>query len=197
MHRLRQLWHLPFGMENPNLFVITGGPGSGKTTVLLELQKRGFRFAAEVARQIIQEQVRDGGSAVPWGNRERYTSLMLQRSIESYLQHTPAAEKTFADRGIPDSLCYARLIRLEDESKIREACDLYRYAKRVFLAPAWREIYETDTERKQDVAEAVRTAEVMARVYEEYGYEVMELPKASVAERADFILKHISQTPLT
>ena len=42
-------------MENPNLYVITGGPGSGKTTVLAELERQGFRCAPEVARQIIQE----------------------------------------------------------------------------------------------------------------------------------------------
>jgi predicted ATPase len=39
--------------------------------VLDELERRGFRCAAEVARQIIQEQVRDGGDALPWGDRER------------------------------------------------------------------------------------------------------------------------------
>ncbi|MGA7560919.1 MAG: AAA family ATPase [Terriglobales bacterium] len=48
-------------MNNPNLFVITGGPGSGKTTVILALEKLGFGYAPEVAPEIIQEQVRDGG----------------------------------------------------------------------------------------------------------------------------------------
>jgi predicted ATPase len=44
-------------LSNPNLFVISGGPGAGKTTVLEELAKLGSRHAPEVARQIIQEQV--------------------------------------------------------------------------------------------------------------------------------------------
>jgi predicted ATPase len=52
------------------MVVISGGPGVGKTTTLLELERRGFRCAAEVARQIIQEQVRDRGDALPWGDRE-------------------------------------------------------------------------------------------------------------------------------
>ena len=178
-------------MSNPNLFVLTGGPGAGKTTALVELEKRGYRVAPEVARQIIQEQVRDGGTALPWADRKVYTDLMLARSIESYKAHTPALQATFCDRGIPDTLGYARLIGLEEHAAIRIACDQYRYAGSVFLAPPWQEIYQTDRERKQDFAEAVRTSETIARVYRECGYEIVELPKSEPSARAEFILGHL------
>jgi len=175
-------------MVNPNLFVVSGGPGSGKTTVLHELARRGVPFAEEVARQIIQEQVQGGGTALPWADREAYTRLMLERSIASFLAHTPADRITFSDRGIPDTLCYARLIGLPADDFIQDACRRYRYGSVVFLAPPWKEIYATDSERKQDFAEAERTFELMAQVYDECGYTVIELPKASPAARADFIL---------
>jgi len=174
--------------SNPNLFVLTGGPGAGKTTVLVELEKRGYRVAPEVARQIIQEQVRDGGTALPWADRKVYTDMMLARSIESYRAHTPALQATFCDRGIPDALGYARLIGLEEDAAIRLACDRYRYATRVFLAPPWQEIYQTDRERKQDFNEAVRTYDTIARVYRECGYEIVELPKSEPGVRAEFML---------
>jgi len=177
--------------SNPNLFVLTGGPGAGKTTVLVELEKRGYRVAPEVARQIIQEQVRDGGTALPWANRRLYTNLMLARSVESYRAHTPSSQPAFCDRGIPDTLGYARLIGLEEDAEIRIACDQYRYAGSVFLAPPWQEIYQTDRERKQDFAEAVRTYETIARVYQECGYEIVELPKSTPRARAEFILGHL------
>src|SRR5690349_13094166 len=104
--------------ENPNLFVITGGPGAGKTTVLRELEKRGFLCAPEVAREIIKEQIHEGGSALPWKDRQLFTELMLERSIDSYRQHTPAATLTFSDRGIPDSLSYACLIDLPNKQPL-------------------------------------------------------------------------------
>lgn len=177
--------------QNPNLFVITGGPGSGKTTVLLELKKYGFEFAPEVARKIIQEQVRTGGNALPWQDRELYTKLMLERSIESYHQHTPALTPVFADRGIPDTLGYARLIGLADDGFIRSACNQYRYATRVFLAPPWKDIYQTDDERKQDFAEAERTYQQIIQVYTECGYELVELPRATSKIRAECILAQL------
>ncbi len=170
---------------------MSGGPGSGKTTVLRELAGRGFPFAPEVARQIIQEQAQTGGTALPWHDRTAYTMLMLERSIESYLAHTPASWPTFSDRGIPDTLCYARLIGLPDQDVILDACRKYRYAPLVFLAPPWREIYETDSERKQDFAEAERTFDLMVQVYRECDYVIAELPPGTPAARAELILERV------
>ena len=180
-------------MTDSNFFVVTGGPGSGKTTVLLELQKHGFAFAPEVARQIIQEQVRTGGRALPWADRDLYTRMMLEESIRSYKEHAPASGILLADRGIPDTLTYARLIGLSEDAFIRRACEEYRYAPVVFVAPPWADIYKTDDERKQDFAEAVRTHECIVRVYRECGYTLVELPRVSPHQRADFIVRQVSQ----
>jgi predicted ATPase len=178
-------------LENPNLFVVSGGPGSGKTTLLAELQGLGFEHAPEVARQIIQEQVQSNGDALPWSDREAYTDLMLRRSIASYLTYTPSLTLTFSDRGIPDTLAYARLIGLSDTSSIESACRHYRYAPVVFLAPPWRETYQTDSERKQDFDVAERTFDVVAYVYREYGYQLLELPKLPPQPRARFVLDQL------
>ena len=179
-------------MDASRLVVISGGPGAGKTTVLLELERRGFRFAAEVARQIIQEQVRDGGNALLWGDREQYCRLMLERSIASYLEHAASKGTTFFDRGIPDTLCYARLIGSPLEKEISAVCERYRYMGPVFLAPPWQEIYATDAERKQTYDEVVTTFHMMGEAYDDCGYEVVEIPRASPPQRADFIVNMLS-----
>jgi len=175
-------------VDNENLFVITGGPGVGKTAVLQELERQGYTVVAEVARQIIQEQVRTKGNALPWGDTKSYTEMMLSRSIESFLALNQTSFPTFCDRGIPDVLCYARIIKFLDASEIESACRRFRYNRRVFMLPPWEEIYRTDTERKQSFDEAVAVYEQMVRVYEDCGYKISEVPRASVELRSEFIL---------
>jgi predicted ATPase len=180
-------------MSVPKRIVISGGPGAGKTTLLEELRKRGYACSSEVARQIIQEQVQAGGDALPWGDREEYTRQMLARSVACWKSEGSDSAITFFDRGIPDVLCYVRLIGLSPflEEEVRRMCHQYRYWPRVFLAPPWREIYETDAERKQDFNEAVRTYEWMVRTYQDCGYEVVTLPQGSVPKRAEFVLSQM------
>jgi predicted ATPase len=178
-------------MINPNLLVVTGGPGAGKTTLLCALQELGFPHLPEVARQIITEQVRDHGSALPWDDRDTYTRLMLERSVQSYLDNFSIPSLTFADRGIPDTLTWSRLIQYSEEAAIRAACERYRYASQVFLAPPWQEIYATDSERKQDFAEAQRTFALNVDVYRECGYRLIEIPRATPRDRALFVLREL------
>jgi predicted ATPase len=183
-------------MRNAKLIVISGGPGAGKTSLIEELTRRGVRCVPEVARVLIQEQVRDGGEALPWKDRERYCRMMLERSVASYCEFAETETITFFDRGIPDTLCYARLVGLPMEEEIMAACLNYRYERRAFLAPPWREIYRTDGERWQTYEEAVETYGVMVRAYEDCGYEVVDIPRATPAERADFVLSATIQAIL-
>ena len=83
-----------------------------------------------------------------------------------------------------------RLIGLED-LHAAAASRRYQYARTVFVAPPWRAIYVTDKERKQSFAEAIKTYDLMVRVYEELGYRNVELPQCTAEERADFVLQNL------
>jgi predicted ATPase len=175
---------------NKNLIAISGAPGAGKTTLLDVLQSRGYACVPEAARRIIQEQMQSGGSALPWQDTTAYIHLMLQDSIASFLQHQHAQHPTFFDRGLPDTLGYAQIIDLPNQCAIEEACILHRYAK-VFLAPPWRSIYTTDTERKQIFEEALTSFEAVVKTYNRCGYDPILLPLTTPNDRADFVQSHL------
>lgn len=72
---------------NHNYYVFTGGPGSGKTTVLNLLEDMGYFIVKESARDIIRNQVETGGDAVPWMNIPRYADLMLLHTIVDFEEY--------------------------------------------------------------------------------------------------------------
>jgi predicted ATPase len=173
-------------------FVITGGPGSGKSTLVNALRTQGVQTMPEAGRAIIQDQVAIGGNALPWGNRFAFAELMLGWAMRAYREARSLAGSVVFDRGIPDVLGYLNLSRLDAASHIRRAAGMFRYNPRVFIAPHWPEIFSTDTERKQSEEEARATCNAMAAVYTDQGYELVTLPLAPVEDRVQFVLDRIT-----
>lgn len=176
-----------------NFYIITGGPGVGKTTLSNELHTRGYNCIPEVARHIIKEQMETNGDALPWLNTQNYSDLMLRYSIDDFVYYSEKNDLYFFDRGIPDTYGYNILINSPINDKLRNAVMSYRYNTSVFILPPWAEIYETDNERKQNFEEALRTYEVMYKAYSNLDYNLIEVPKASTIERVDFILNKIEE----
>lgn len=181
-------------IHSPSFYLFTGGPGAGKTTVLDELKQQGHLVIAEAARDIIKNQQATGGNATHTGNRIEYCDLMLKKSITDYTKMIPVTERIiFFDRGIPDLYSYAERFCGGVTSEIIEAVNHYRYNHKAFLFPPWPEIYCHDTERKQDFKEAIETYHAVKEGYLNCGYEVIEIPKVSITERAEYILKIIDE----
>ncbi|ARQ00823.1 AAA family ATPase [Pseudorhodoplanes sinuspersici] len=174
-------------------FVITGGPGSGKTTLVEALAAAGFARTAEAGRAVIQEQLANGGGALPWKDRAAFAEKMLERDIQSYKATIAQTGPVFFDRGIPDVVGYLRLCGLPVPVHLMKAATDFRYHRRVFIAPPWREIYAQDAERKQDFDEAQRTYDAMVEIYSKLDYELVILPRMNVEERVRFVVDAIAR----
>jgi len=174
-----------------NFHIITGGPGSGKTSVIHELRERGYPSVDEVGRKIIQEQLLIGGDALHWGDKAKFLELMLSRSMGDYDRVGGIDGPVFFDRGVPELAGYPRLVNMPELPHVTRAAKLFRYAPVVFVMPPWQEIYRNDLERKQDFAEAIASYDAAVATYREFGYEPVDVPKLPVPDRADFILKRV------
>lgn len=173
--------------EKTNCFILTGGPGSGKTTLLGHLAGQGITVMPEAGRAIIRSQMAIDGPALPWKDRALFAEHMLGWELRSWEAASPAAGPTLFDRGLPDIVGYLQLEGLDVPGHMLRAAADFRYNRCVFIAPPWPEIFHQDAERRQDFEKAQRTFAAMVRVYTALGYQLLELPRAPVAERADFI----------
>lgn len=174
--------------SSDRFYVITGGPGSGKTTLINALRSQGYFCTTEAGRGIIQDQVAINGRALPWQDRALFAELMLCWEMRSYHLAEETTGLVFFDRGIADVEAYLRLMTIPIPEHVSKAVMSFPYNSTVFIAPPWREIFHPDLERKQDFAEAERTYHALIATYRELPCELIELPRASVEERMKFIL---------
>lgn len=172
-------------------FILTGGPGAGKTALLDHLAEQGIAVMPEAGRGIIRAQMAIGGKALPWEDRALFAELMLGWELRSLETAVALPGPVLFDRGLPDVAGYLMLEGLEVPAHVRLAAEMYRYNPLVFLAPPWEEIFHTDAERRQDFATAERTAAAMRQTYSDFGYRIVELPCSPISERADFVRAHI------
>lgn len=172
-------------MEAPPWYVLTGGPCTGKTTLINELKERGYSVLPESARIVIATQVGLGKTM----DEILANPLALQHSIIAHqleLQsEAPKDNVLFLDRAIPDNIAYYRRFGLELDDVSANATRSSRY-KKVFLLDMIDFIL--DAERYETPEEAKRLHEGIRRAYEELGYEIVEVPVLPVPERAEFIL---------
>jgi predicted ATPase len=170
-------------------FVITGGAGAGKTTVLDALAERGYICVAESARAIIRERLASGVSPRP--PLAQFGHEILQRDIARYRETRATDHPVFFDRGIVDAL---GILDQQHAISLREAEEYIRsfpYNQMVLLMPPWEAIYRTDAERDQTFAESVQGFESLRTWYARWDYQIIEVPRSAVDQRVDFILQTV------
>jgi predicted ATPase len=149
--------------------VISGCSGGGKSTLLAELSRLSFPTIEEPGRRVV-----------------RRITAMAQSDYEA-ARALPGP--VFFDRGLIDAA--VALEHLTGEAVPTELAARRRYASPVFLAPPWPELFVSDAERRHDFASAVAEYDRLAAAYPALGYDVVTLPKVSIAERVVFVLERV------
>ena len=174
-----------------NFVTISGCSGGGKSTLLVELRRRGFATIDEPGRRIVAEELKRGGRALPWVDAVAFARRAIELSLADRAVIEASPRWVFFDRGLIDAA--AALEHLTGEPVVESLGLVYRYNKRVFLAPPWPEIYVLDQERRHGLVGAVAEYDRLIDVYPSLGYDIHVLPKVSVAERANWILASLAR----
>ncbi len=145
----------------------------------------------EIGRAVVREELAAGGTALPWGDERAFAEKMWPREVAAHAEALRWGKTVVLDRGVPDVIGFLRVAGLPVPAHIDAAARAHRYNPRVFLAPFWAEIFVHDPERRQP-PELARAAEAAMRdTYTDYGYRLIDLPRATVTERVTFVLDHL------
>jgi predicted ATPase len=170
--------------------VITGGPGSGKTTLLLALQARGYTVVGDSARSIIQDRLRRGVSPRP--NAREFAHEILRMDTENYVHHAATPGHIFFDRSVLDALCLLDRVTPLSESELSMWLAKYSYYSTAFVLPPWRAIYVNDAERDHTLEHAESIDRITHEWYGRCRYQLIEVPRVSVAERCTYVLEALA-----
>lgn len=170
-----------------NWYVITGGPSSGKTTVLNELAKLEYVIYPEAARVFIDQEMAKGKSLKEIrGNEAEFQRKVLKLKIEVE-KAAPKDKTVFFDRAIPDSIAYYQICGL-DPKEVLKFCKRRVY-KKIFLFEQLP--FENDYARIEDGKTIKKLNKLLKESYKNLGYEVIVMSPVSVKERVKMILAEI------
>ena len=177
--------------ENPiqtKWCVVTGAPCSGKTSVLEEISKSGYRFIPETSRIYIEREKEKGLSLEDIVSDEVAFELVLTPLKVKVEDALPPDELIFLDRAMPDSITYYRLLGL-DINEILPACKKYRYQHIFIFDPL---PFKADGVRFEDEETRDFLDKQVEIDYQELGYQTTRVPVLSIKERAQYILKNLN-----
>ena len=165
--------------------IITGPPGSGKTSIISQLKKLKYNCLQEVARDFAKETNQKINSID--NDSEK---IILKERISQY--NSCKKGLYFFDRGVFDSLAYLKFKNLDIDNELWHSFLLkYKYNKNIFFAPAWKDIYINDNKRNEDYKTAELIGKILLNTYKECKYNVIMIPKTSVEKRAQFITENL------
>jgi predicted ATPase len=157
-------------------YVLTGAPGAGKTTLAEALAARGHVVVAEAATDVIAQGHREQGHEGSFTDAILALQLARERAATGPVQ--------IFDRSPLCTLALARYLGITPSAALSAAAARAAgvYQPAVFLVRPLGFITPTAA-RRISYADALRFAGIHEDVYREHGFTLIDVPKATVAER--------------
>jgi len=169
--------------------VITGGPGTGKTSVVEYLEKMNFNVFCESSREVTKKYKNNDCNQYFLSNPMDFSNILMDKRKKQFKKGSKSKnDYFFYDRGIPDVLAYLNFKKIEYKSSMMKDILKFNYDA-IFIAEPWKAIYKNDSERYETYDELLEIDIHIKKIYKQLGYNVIIIPKESVKERVTFILE--------
>lgn len=174
---------------NTRKIVITGGPGTGKSTLINELIKQGYPCLKEISRQVTLDAQKEGIGQLFLTNPLLFSELLLKGRQQQFEEANKLqSDIIFFDRGLPDVLAYMNYIGDTYPQSFVDACKNVVYDT-VFVLKPWETIYTSDSERYESFEQALEIHDHLLNTYQQFNYNLIDVPFGTIVNRTDYILK--------
>lgn len=169
-------------------YILTGTPGSGKTSILSALSALGYSTVNEAATDVIADEQKLG-DLKPWEHPEFIDKIIHLQKMRQEEGNSTTIQ--FYDR--PPICTYALAVYLGFEpspilmDEIERAQSNAIYENQVFFIENLGFIENTDA-RKISFEEALRFEQVHMDAYKKFGYEIIKIPANTIDARVKLIL---------
>ena len=167
-------------MKNEKI-IISGPPGSGKTTIINELKKMGHICFSEIRPLNINLHIT--------GNKLLISKHIFKSRKEQF--NTNCQKKAFYDRSLIDVIAYMKFWNEKYPISWENDIHKYRYYHKVFYTNPWKEIYEQTNDRKETFEEAKKINKFLRKTYLNLNYKIIDIPQVSTSKRIKFIINNI------
>jgi len=172
-------------------YILTGTPGSGKTSVLHELKRQGYAVVEEAATDVIVLEHRRGNPE-PWMQADfidKITLLQKQRQIETIM--CPDELQVY-DRSPMCTLALSRYLGYPPSACLLEEMERIEreniYQRQVFFLEHLGFCQPTEA-RKITFEESLLFEKIHAETYASLGYHLIQVPPEALAQRVDRIMQ--------
>lgn len=178
-------------------FIFTGTPGSGKTSVIKELEKLGHTVIHEAATDVIsREQAK--GMEKPWEEPEfvdQITRMQKERQMNFRGNVQFYDRSPFCTYALGKYLTHWKGIEFTPSPVLLDEIDRCIkndvYQNQIFFFENLGFIEHTDA-RKISYEDALIFEQIHLDVYKEFGFDIIMVPKGlTIAQRCEFILERV------
>jgi predicted ATPase len=202
---------MPVSVFSNSKFILTGGPGVGKTSVIEKLKEKGYTITEEAFTALFDETVKrsqDKGLSKKeaednfWGEVKtdpinfRRALMCKQFELETVL---PKQDVIFIDRGTPDIVAFGDIFGVYMTPGFRALAAAHEYNKYVFfLDPLPRKFFKQTVVRHETYEESLATHNRLKAVYSDFGYTIIDVPfyegefEQARANRTQFIVDAVN-----
>jgi predicted ATPase len=167
--------------------VISGSPGSGKTTLIERLRDLKYPIFEEYSRTLIEAAIKEGKNHYFQSNPQEFSEALFsgrKKQFEALEALKIDSPYVFYDRGIHDIYAYLKAIN-KDSKFWYDRVTQFQYDL-VFLLAPWKKIYITDHQRVETFDEAKHYYSFIKYIYSQ-SHQIIQVPEGKIESRINFI----------